>query len=176
MHPSPPDQAMRSDGLVMIFGSLLWTRPYFPTRHERATLVKQALPRWAIASGNTAGWVWTGMGRPEPWTILRPSRPAISPLERTQWRARALNSAHHRVVVLSGLSLLTQTDTAREIALGEGPIDECAAQIHCLSRCSTAELPHRFHDRRSSATEQAHAAAVVGRLGQLRELYPDITR
>jgi hypothetical protein len=166
----------QSDGLGVVLGSLWWPRPYYPTRVERAALVATALPRWAVASGSTAAWVWCGFGYAEPWCVLRHQTPAISPLERTRWAALTLNPAHHTVENLAGLALLGVRDTVREVLLGMGSIDVAAAQVWALTREDHGALWHLCTQKRASALQRHHAERVLRRVDQLRDNYPDITR
>jgi hypothetical protein len=182
MHVSPNhiDTALAREGLIQILGSMVHRRPWFPGLEERAALVARALPAWAVASGITAGWVWTGMGRAEPWSVLREEKPGLSPLERTLWRAR-LRSPHHEVTQLGSLRLLTPQCSLREILLSADAIDGCATQVLLLSahphaQHSMGELRDVTRERRASATHRGHAQAVLARVEHLREHYPDITR
>ncbi len=180
MLPSHSDTFLAREGHIQILGTLVHRRPWFPGRLERATLVAQALPAWAVASGITAGWVWTGMGRAEPWSVLREEKPGLSPLERTTWRAR-LRSPHHRVTELGGLRLLSPECSLREILLGGDEIDVCATQVLILSALdhspqSIGELQHMVSQRRASAANRSHAMLVLARVRHLRAHYPDITR
>lgn len=158
-----------------MLGSLVHCRPWFPSRSERAALVKNYLPPWAVASGITAGWVWTGMGSPEPWCVLREEKPGISPIERIHWRAR-IRGAHHQVTSLNELRIVTPLCTVKEILRGEGQIDVCATQIMVLSDIPSEDLAKASADRRASATERMHRSRVLARLDYLRFRYPDITR
>lgn len=176
MQPDVVLHSRRSDGLGLLLGSLWWPRPYYPTRDERASLVASALPMWAIATGSTAAWVWSGFGEAQPWSVLRQRHPAISPIERTHWGAHAVNPDHHRVVTLAGLALLNRADTAREVLLGTGPIDSSAAQVFALSGETRAELQQQCGQRRTTATQREHAVRVLDRVDHLRRSYPDITR
>jgi hypothetical protein len=180
MLPSHSDTFLAREGHIQILGTLVHRRPWFPGRLERAALVAAALPHWAVASGITAGWVWTGMGRAEPWSVLREEKPGLSPLERTAWRAR-LRSPHHRVTQLGGLRLLTPECSLREILLGADGIDVCATQVLILSAPGPApqsmrELRHTIGQRRASAANRFHAIEVLARVEHLRAHYPDITR
>lgn len=166
----------QSEGLGLWLGSLWWSRPYYPTRLERAALVAQALPPWAVASGSTAAWVWSGFGSAEPWCVLRRHAPAISPLERTHWRALTLNPLHHRVETVGRLSLLGVPDTVREVLLGAGAIDVAAAQVFALTGGNRATLLDLCSQRRATAAQRQHADSVIQRLEKLRRHYPDITR
>ncbi len=160
----------------MRIGSLVWPRPYFPTLHERASLIAQVLPAWAIASGRTAGWVWTGMGQPEPWSVLRPLLPAPSPLERLEWGARTLNPVHHPVRTIQGLRLVAPEATALDILLHDHCPDVAAAQVVMLSGSATLSLRERCHERRMTPGRRNHLETLLGAVEALRECYPDITR
>ena len=167
--------AVRASGGIKM-GAIYSARPWYPSRLERADLVAGHTPPWAIASAHTAGWVWSGMGRPEPWSLLRPVSPEISPLERTHWRARRLSEARHGVVALGQLRLLDSSCVVREILLGEGEIDACASQLAFLTDLPSAVLLGLARGGRTRSGQRDHAVRVVERLTYLRERYPDITR
>lgn len=167
-------QALCRDGAAILFGSIAWPRPYFPTTTERAQIVAELIPSWAIATGSTAAWVWTGCGQPEPWSVLRRPSPAVSPLDRTQWRALARNPAHHRVVTIGALTLLNRRDTAREVSCGPGSVDVASAQVFLLLDAEMSQKDLR--ERRTTQRERDHATRVLDRVATLRALYPDITR
>lgn len=156
-------------------GSLLWPRPYFPTRWERAQWVANVLPSWAIASGITAGWVWTGMGYPTPWQVLRDELPGLSPLERTSWQARLRSEAHHSVETIGKIRLLSSQSTAVEVLLRGHNIDAGAAQLLFLLGANSS-LDQLLGQRRTSPTERHHAEVMLERAKLLRNRYPDITR
>ena len=164
------------EGHSLFIGSLHQPRPWYPSLDERAALVKQALPSWAIASGITAGWVWTGMGLAEPWSVLRPRTPGLSPLERILWRACIRNPRHHDTTVVQGLTLLTPQSAVREILLDNADIDQSATQILFLSSDPCELLRAREYERRASPRSRHHADLILSRLHHLRETYPDITR
>lgn len=163
-------------GLGLSWGSLHWDQPRFPTLNERALLIARALPTWAIASGITAGWVWTGMGVPEPWDVLRPPRPALSPIARTQWSARERNSRHHLLRQIGDLNLLTPESTAREVLLSPEPVGVRASQLWVLEDLCTQPLNTLVTGRRSSLRARNDADRALIALANLRERYPDITR
>jgi hypothetical protein len=168
--------SMKIQGFVILFGSLVWPRPYFPTRVERARLVAHAIPRWATATDATAAWVWTGFGQPEPWRVLRQRHPAISPLERTHWQAVELNPEYHRTQRIAGLSILSPADTVREVLLGSGNIDVAGAQVMMLTGETSHEIEARISQRRTTEAQRNHARRVLHRVEFLRQRYPDITR
>jgi hypothetical protein len=175
MHPGYVERSLVAQGLYLRLGSLIQQRPWFPTRLERASLVADALPSWAVASGITAGWVWTGMGHPEPWSVLREEKPGLSPLERTHWQAR-MRTTTHQVTSLMGLRLLNPASTVREILLSAHTIDTCATQVMFLSSATLKQLTSECYAHRASVVSRQHARAVLHRLQDLRTRYPDITR
>ena len=173
MH-TPPEHSSISDGYSLSLGGLYWPRPYFPSRTERAALIGQSLPHWAIPTGNTAGWIWTGMGLPTPLTVLRPGTPALSPLEREHWRAREVRDSRHTVVDVAGQSILDPLSTEIELLSHGRDIDSAATQILFL-RTLREQEGHPIATRMSpSQRERAHA--VLQRVRELAERYPDITR
>jgi hypothetical protein len=163
-------------GTALRIGSILWPRPYFPTVHERAALVAGLIPPWAIACGRTAGWVWTGMGLHEPWTVLRPVAPSPSPLDRMQWDARALNPNHHRVEVLQGLTLVAPDVAAIDILLRDHCPDSAGAQVMMLSKTPTEGLRQRCLERRTTPAQRHRLDILLAAVDDLRRRYPDITR
>ena len=164
-----------TDGLSVSIGSLTFERPWFPSTNERAQLIREVLPPWAIASGTTAGWVWTGIGHPDPWRVLREATPALSPLVRTTWKARIRNPQRHGVCQVSGLTVLDPDSTALDIAYCDASVDVCATQILLLGSPMDAFSPRHAPTRVSDA-RKSRAALVARRVTELRELYPDITR
>jgi hypothetical protein len=163
-------------GTALRIGSIVWPRPYFPTIHERAALVAGLIPSWAIASGRTAGWVWTGMGLPEPWNVLRPPQPAPSPLDRMEWGARTLNPAHHPVEYFEGLTLVAPEATVLDILLRDDCPDTAGAQVMILSESSTELLRHRCLARRTTSGQRSRLETLLAAVDALRRRYPDITR
>ncbi len=175
MEPSHHN-AFALQGLGLSWGSLHWDQPRFPTLNERASLIARALPTWAIASGVTAGWVWTGMGAPEPWDVLRPTQPALSPLARTQWSAREHSPRHHLLQHIGGVSILTPESTAREVLLSPEPVGVRTSQLWVLEDLCGQPLRTLVTGRRSSLREREDADRALTALANLRERYPDITR
>jgi hypothetical protein len=76
--PQPELHALALDGVLWRDGSVIAGSASPPLHLERAALLAERLPDWAIAAGHTAGWVWTGLGHPEPWSLFRPLSPSIS--------------------------------------------------------------------------------------------------
>lgn len=155
---------------------MIWPRPYFPSLWERAALVKAHMPHWAIATGQTAGFVFTGMGSPEPWTLLRHAIPAISPLERTAWSSSLVNPENHHLVNISGLWLTNREDTVMETLLRIGPVKTAATHILMLCTTSAEDLLTMTVTRRAGPQTREFAQAVLSELAELRANYPDITR
>ena len=125
--------ALWLDGAIWRQGSLYGAHPGPPLLAERAELVGHRLPNWAIAAGHTAGWVWTGLGRPEPWSLICPTKPAISPITRSAWKPRARQAAELELVSLRGLQLLSPRTTVADLMVCPGDDDVAAAQIYELS-------------------------------------------
>ncbi len=173
---TPQDHAQLQAGNALRIGSMVWPRPYFPTVHERATLVANRLPSWAIATGRTAGWVWTGMGLPEPWNVLRPLRPAPSPLDRMEWRARTVNPTHHPFESFQGLTLVTPEAAVLDILLLEHCPANAGAQVAMLSASPTTELRKRALERRVTREQRHRLETLLAAVDDLRARYPDITR
>jgi hypothetical protein len=167
--------ALRAGNALRI-GSIVWPRPYFPTIHERAALVASLIPSWAIASGRTAGWVWTGMGLPQPWNVLRPVTPAPSPLDRMEWGARTVNPVHHAVERLEGLALVAPEATVVDILLRDDCPDTASAQVMMLSGTPTELLRQHCLERRTTPGQRDRLEILLAAVESLRRRYPDITR
>lgn len=176
MQPTVEEQSQVADGHSLRIGPMIWPRPYFPSLWERAALVKAHMPYWAIATGQTAAFVFTGMGSPEPWTLLRHAVPAISPLERTAWSSSLVNPNNHHLVHIAGLWLTNRADTVMETLLRQGPIATAATHIMMLTSTPATELLALTDARRAGPATRAFARAVLTELTQLRADYPDITR
>ena len=164
-----------SEGWGIPLGGLVWPRPYFPTRAERALVISQNLPGWAIAGAHTAGWVWTGMGYPTPWAVLRQEYPGLSPLERSSWRARLHSPRHQRVEQLGPLRVLDPQSCATDILLHTTNIDAGATQLLFLLASDSSPIA-LLEGRRASAAQHQHAQKICERWRWLRKTYPDITR
>ena len=173
MH-TPRERSEIVDGEALSLDGLYWPRPYYPTRSERAGLVWANIPRWATATSHTSGWVWTGMGSPLPFAVLRPSHPAISPLERTQWRARELREDVHLVERIGGCRVLNTSSTEAELLTQSHDIERAATQILFLRL-----MPAHRETRRAlrmSAAQRDRAHLILERVRTLQDRYPDITR
>jgi hypothetical protein len=173
MH-TPLEQASLADGESLSLGGLYWPRPYFPTRVERAALVAGAIPAWATPTGTTSAWIWTGFGVPTPLSVLRPSSPSLSPIERESWRARELREAHHHVTSVGGHPVLDPPSTEEELLRHAHNIDSAATQILFLRAIG---FPTRSRSRlRMSDTQRDWAHQIQERVAQMESAYPDITR
>ena len=173
MH-TPLEHSAISDGDSLSIGGLYWPRPYFPTRWERATLIGSVIPPWAIPTSNTAGWIWTGMGLPTPLAVLRPSTPALSPLQRERWRAREVRDSRHTVVSVAGFPVLDPLSTENELLSHAHNVDSAATQIlflRSLHHHGEIQIPARVP---KGQRERVHS--ILERVRLLTERYPDITR
>ncbi len=173
MH-TPPEHSAVVDGEALSLDGLFWPRPYYPTRIERAGIICSKIPHWATPTSHTAGWIWTGMGSPLPFAVLRPSQPAISPLERTQWSARELREGVHLVEHIAGFPVLDTSSTEAELLTQSHNIERAATQIVLLRTMPS----HREASSalRMSASQRNLAHLILDRVRVLQETYPDITR
>ena len=114
------------------------------------------------------------MGLPTPLTVLRPSAPALSPLEREHWRAREVRDSRHTVVEVAGQSILDPLSTEIELLSHGGDIDGAATQVLFLR--SLREKAGQPTATRMSQSQRERADAVLQRIRVLAERYPDITR
>jgi hypothetical protein len=176
MQPTVEQQSQVAEGHSLRIGPMIWPRAYFPSRFERAALVGDYIPEWGIATGQTAAFVFTGMGSPEPWTLLRRPVPAISPIQRTAWISSLVNPANHRLVCLAGLWLTCPEHTVMETLLRRGPVRQAATQLLMLTNRSAEELAQDIAVRRAGPETRIFAATVLTELTKLRATYPDITR
>jgi len=171
------EHSLRLDGLSSSHGTLTWPHPAPPLLRERATLVAAVLPNWAIATAQTAGWVYTGLGRAEPWALCSPKSPAISPLQRRQWKPRNPTPEPHELQTLCGLTLTTQEKTICDLLVWPG-VDEVAA-------CQLFEIanPHTLQRASERALYSARTAVAAQRIRVRSALthkwwddYPLVTR
>lgn len=160
------ERALRLDGLSGAHGSLAWPHPAPPLLRERATLVASIIPSWAIAAAQTAGWVYTGLGRAEPWALCAPRSPAISPLQRREWKPRSPTPEAHELQTLSGLTLTTPSRTLSDLLVWPGD-DEIAA-------CQLFEMAD--HVTLQRATERALYAARTATMAQRVRVRSALTR
>jgi hypothetical protein len=173
MQPTPLDQIDLKDGDALSISGLIWPRAYFPTRTERATFIAGHLPPWAIPAAHTAGWIWTGMGSPLPWSVLRPKSPAPSPILREQWRARQINFRHHVTTLIQGTEVLSPESTILDILAHGRGVDGCATQLLVLEGLtkSGGAILHR-----PTPSQSVWREALDRRLADLKFSYPDMTR
>jgi hypothetical protein len=152
------------DGEALRIGHLYWMRPEPPLLAERASLVAEAIPPGTMAAGITAGWVWTGMGLPEPFSLIAKASPAPSPLIRHAWRVRGISVPTDNITTLRGLQLLNVEATAADLWTCEAPDELATAQLFHLD----AQPP----GRRLSAVAEGRMAL----LESWRQAYPWATR
>ena len=129
---SAEGSALILHGLARGIGDVAWPQPSSPFSADRATLLAATLPRWAVAAGNTAGWVWTGMGLPQPWSLLCRKGPAPSPMARAQWKPRQRIVPDTSLRTLRGLVLLSPSETARDLLTTPGSDEAAVAPLFVL--------------------------------------------
>lgn len=171
---TPHQHGAIADGEALSLDGIFWHRPWFPSRVERAGIMREVLPGWAIPTAHTAGWIWTGMATPFPLAVLRPSSPALSPLERQSWGAREFRDNHHTLSYIAGCPVLDEASTVVEILTRTHHIDRAATQILFLHNGlnSAALLPRP----RMSPRQRERAHRILQRVHELADAYPDITR
>ena len=174
--PPAEQLALALDGVLWRDGSVIADSAGAPLLGERVSLVAQVLPDWAIAAGHTAGWVWTGLGHPEPWSIFRPQQPSISPLSRAEWKPRSTKRAAMTTDSLGELTLLTREATVMDLLIAPGDDDVAAAQLYALS--DHASLAHSIAQVRETLTTRQRDRARVrtARVRQWWRDYPEVTR
>lgn len=162
--------ARHLDGEVWRIQSLYGDRPEPPLREERAALLAGRLPEWAVAAGNTAGWVWTGLGKPEPWALICATRPALSPIARTQWHPRAKPLERLELATIRGLRLLARQDCVADLLQHHGEDDVAAAQLYLLTtEDELAQMVSRLReDMNPPARDRARR-----RVAQVRQWWRD---
>ncbi len=128
------ENALALDGRSWRQGSLISPHPAPPLLKQRAELVYERIPEWAVASGHTAGWVWSGMGRAEPWSLLTPTTPAISPIARQTWKPRSQKGFEDALTKVGNLTLLSVDATQVDLLTCEGVDEQIACQLFSLIR------------------------------------------
>lgn len=128
------EYALALDGHSWRQGSLISPHPAPPLLKQRAELVFDRIPEWAVAAGHTAGWVWSGMGRAEPWSLLAPTVPAISPIARQAWKPRSRQGFDDVLTRVGNLRLLSVEATQEDLLTCEGVDEQIACQLFCLIR------------------------------------------
>ena len=174
--PPAEQHALALDGVLWRDGSVIANSAGPPLLTERASLVAQVLPEWAIAAGHTAGWVWTGLGHPEPWSLFRPQRPAISPLSRAGWKPRSTKRPGMTTTSLGALRVLTREATVTDLLTAPGDDDVAAAQLYALS--NDHSLTRSIDQIRAAVTtrQRDRARVRIARVRQWWRDYPDVTR
>lgn len=174
---SPTEQhALALDGVLWRDGSVIADSASAPLLAERVSLVAQVLPEWAIAAGHTAGWVWTGLGHPEPWSLFRPQHPSISPLSRAEWRPRSTKRPGMTTYSFGPLTLLSREATITDLLIAPGDDDVAAAQLYALSEDTS--LRRSIEQVRPALTTRQRDRARV-RTARVRQWwldYPEVTR
>jgi hypothetical protein len=113
------------------------------------------------------------MGSPSPFDVLRPKSPALSPIERERWKARQHQPETHTLAVVSALTLTDNETTIREILSRGTAVDACATQLLYLgAKTDTTGV----NGLRLSHLQRERAGAMLARVRELLERYPDITR
>ena len=171
------ESALRLDGLSWSSGSLVWPHPAPPLLPERAEMVRDIVPGWAIVTAHTAAWIYTGMGRAEPWALCVPSKPAISPLQRRQWRPRSISLKPQDVVDLRGLKLTSVPRTVYDLLTWPGSDEVAACQLYLLAtppHLERALAPGQFSPLTWSTCERARRRTLL--VQQWWRDYPLVTR
>jgi len=144
------------DGEALRIGSVYWPRPEPPLLAERARLVATVMPAGTLAAGNTAGWVWTGMGLPTPLCLIASTSPAPSPLARHQWKIRGVKVAPTDLTTVGPLVVLTPSATEGDLWRCEGSDEVAAAQLFWL-HAETPVDPHARAKRRGDILQSWRA-------------------
>lgn len=169
------ERALALDGLSAIHGSMVWPSPQPALLADRARLVAEKIPPWAIAAGITAGWVWTGIGRAEPWTLLVATSPSPSPMARQEWKPRQLRREHAPVQHIHTLSLLSREQTFGDLLIVSASDEVAAAQLYLLG--DRAMLQHRLSALKNLRPKTLDAARRRAALvEQWWAAYPLVTR
>lgn len=176
LFPPAEQHALTLDGVLWRDGSVIADSASPPLLAERASLVAQVLPDWSIAAGHTAGWVWTGLGHPEPWSLFRPQCPAISPLSRSQWRPRSTKRAGMTTHSFGALTLLTREATITDLLIAPGDDEVAAAQLYALAEQHSLTDSIDQVRSRLTAPQRDRARVRVARVRQWWRDYPDVTR
>lgn len=172
------EYALALDGHSWRQGSLISPHPAPPLLKQRAQLVLERIPEWAVAAGNTAGWVWSGMGRAEPWSLLAPTAPAISPIARQTWKPRSQFGHETRLTSVDQLRLLNVEATQEDLLTCEGVDEQIACQLFCLIRPGAIqEVVERVRARSGYTTakrERLRRRVTLTRLWW--DAHPEVTR
>lgn len=166
------ENALRLDGLSWRHGTLLWPQSSPPLREERASLVAAAIPRWAHAAGQTAAWVWTGLGSAEPFDVMAPLAPAVSPIARATWKPRFVDTDTLQLRRISGLSLVSRSDLLTDLLTCLGDDQSVAAQLWALMPDLPTAPPetHPWHHSHGRCLNRMQRRLTL--LSRWRELNP----
>lgn len=140
-------------------------------------MVRDIVPGWAIAAAHTAAWVYTGMGRAEPWALCAPSKPAISPLHRREWRPRTISLKPQDVVDIRGLTATAVSRTVYDLLTWPGSDEVAACQLYLLATAPTLErvlAPGGFSPLTASTRDRARRRTLL--VQQWWRDYPLVTR
>ena len=172
------EYALALDGRSWRQGSIFSPHPAPPLLKQRAELVAQRIPEWATAAGNTAGWVWSGMGRAEPWSLLAPAQPAISPIARQQWKPRRQSATAHPTTRVGTLSVLDVSATAEDLLVCEGVDEQISCQLFAIIQPgSLREVVERARQRSgytAAKRERLRRRVTLTRLWW--DAHPEVTR
>jgi hypothetical protein len=76
--------------------------------------------------------VWTGLGRAEPFDLIAPRSPGISPIARTLWKPRFAEVCGANLRQIGELLLTSRHLTAQDLLTCEGNDQTIAAQLYEL--------------------------------------------
>lgn len=169
------ERALSLDGLATRHGSMISPSPFPPFLNERAAMARQRVPEWAILRGISAGWVWTGMGRAEPWDLIAQKHPAISPIARQRWKPLVRVQPAETVASIRGLRLLSAVETAKDLLTARGDDEVAAAQLFQLSDRSTLRSIARGLGP-LTATSRVSLRARVFLVEKWWDTHPEVTR
>jgi len=173
----PEERSLRLDGLSWSHGSVNWPSPTPPLMAERAELISRIIPDWAIAAAHTAGWVYTGLGRAEPWALVCKKGPAISPLVRREWKPRSSTVADSQIQRIRGLTLTSSHRTLQDLLEWPGNDEVAACQLFDLATNDTLEAAAAQALRRSRTARTSHRIHIRTTLTQRWwDAYPFVTR
>lgn len=170
----PEESSLRLDGLSWAEGSLVWPHPAPPLLAERAEMVRSIVPDWAIVAAHTAGWVYTGMGRAEPWALYAPSQPAISPLQRQQWKPRSGTLSPDEKASVRGLTLTHLGRTISDLLTWPGNDESAACQLYTLA--TPESLGNALNMVTLTAVSRSRARTRRALVEQWWRDYPLVTR
>ena len=175
--PAPSEEhASFLDGTTWRIDSLYFPGPAAPLLATRASVLAKRLPRWAIAAGHTAGWLWTGLGRPEPWNLIAPTTPAISPLSRTTWKPRTKRLEASQITTLHSLAVLSTEACVTDLLTSPGDDDVAAAQLYALCQPGTPSVLTEALPSRLTQRQRDRARVRIARVVNWWRDHPVVTR